>query len=84
MRLLGALVLLAVFASLSGCTVPSTYSKSITVKKDASGQVIGIEETETVVQGQFQGYPLKFEHLKGIQPTYDSGSQAPVKMPRSR
>ena len=83
MRLFGALVLLALSASFSGCTVPTTYSKSITVKKDASGKVLETEETETVVQPGGQGYPIRFEHLQGIQPTYEQTNTS-VKMPRSR
>ena len=68
MRQFKALVLLAFAASLSGCTVPTTYSKSVTVKKDATGNVLEIAETETVIQPGGQGYLLRFEHLKGIQP----------------
>lgn len=68
MRQLKALVLLAFVVSLSGCTVPTTYSKSIVVRKDATGKVIEIVETEAVVQPGGYGYPVQFEHLKDIKP----------------
>lgn len=64
-----ALILFAVAVSLSGCTVPTTYSKSIAVKKDAAGNVLETVETETVLQHGGQGYPVKFEHLKGVRPS---------------
>lgn len=83
MRLFGALVLLVVSASFSGCTVPTTYSKSITVKKDASGKVLETLETATVVQSGGQGYLLRFENLKDVQPTYEQ-TYTPINMPRSR
>lgn len=66
MRQLNALVLFAFVVCLSGCVVPSNYSKSIVVKKDASGKVLEIVETETVLQ-HGQGYPIKFEYLKDVQ-----------------
>jgi uncharacterized cupredoxin-like copper-binding protein len=59
MVVLGALV--------SGC-VSTTYTKSISVTKDATGNVIQTVETETVMQPNQQGWPVKFEHLKGVQP----------------
>lgn len=68
MRQLTAIALLLFAASLSGCTVPTTYSKSISVKKDATGKVLEIVETETVVQPGGHGYPVQFEHFKGIKP----------------
>jgi len=61
--------MLAFAVSLSGCTVPRTYSKSVTVRKDANGNVLEIAETETVVQPGSQGYPVQFEHLKDVKPT---------------
>lgn len=51
---------------LTGC-VQSTYSKTITVTKDAHGAVLGSVETETVVQPA-QGYALKLDLIKGVQP----------------
>lgn len=71
MRLFGAIVLLAFVSSLSGCTVPTTYSKSISVKKDASGNILERVETETVVQPG-QGYPVQFELFQGVQPSASS------------
>jgi hypothetical protein len=82
MRLFGALVLLTFAASFSGCTVPTTYSKSISVKKDATGNVLETVESETIVQAGGVGYPVRFEHLKGIQPK--ASQQEPSLMPRSR
>lgn len=68
MSKLRVLVLLACVVSLIGCTVPTTYSKSISVKKDADGKVLETVETETVVQAGGVGYPVRFEHIRGIQP----------------
>jgi hypothetical protein len=68
MRQFKVLVLLAFAVSLSGCTVPTTYTKSIAVKKDANGKVIETVETEAVIQPGGQGYPVRFEHLKGVSP----------------
>jgi len=52
---------------LSGCVVQSTYSKTVTVTKDPSGEVLNIVETETVVQPA-QGYPLELKLIDGVQP----------------
>jgi hypothetical protein len=82
MRQFKALVLLAFVASLSGCTVPTTYSKSVAVKKDTTGNVLEIVETETVVQYGGQGNPVRFEHLLGIQPV--QGSQGGSDLHRKR
>lgn len=57
--------LLVSIVLLSGC-VQSTYSKTITVNKDANGVVLGSVETETVVQPA-QGYALKLDLIKGVQ-----------------
>ena len=81
MRQFKALVLLAFAASLAGCTVPTTYSKSVSVKKDPTGNVLEVVETETVVQTGGHGYPIRFEYLKDIQPAQSnqSGSDLPRK-----
>lgn len=47
----------------TGC-VQTMYTKSITIKKDASGNVIGTEETEGVTQPGQQPKYIQFEHLK--------------------
>jgi hypothetical protein len=62
-------ILLGVFTAMigAGC-VSTTYSKSITVTKDSTGKIIQTTETETVVQPHGQGWPVKFEHLHGVQP----------------
>ena len=72
MKYYPTLVLLCFLIVLGGCTVPTTYSKSVSVKKDASGKVLEVVETETVVQPGGQGYPLKFELLKDVQPVFRS------------
>ena len=51
----------------TGC-VATTYSKSVTVTRDADGKIVQTVETEAVVQPGGQGWPVKFEHLKGVQP----------------
>ena len=63
-----ALGLFAFAVLLLGCTVPTTYTKSISVKKDATGKVLETVETEAVVQPGGVGYPLQFEYLKGVKP----------------
>ncbi|MFG3692071.1 hypothetical protein ACGFZ6_01590 [Stutzerimonas stutzeri] len=63
-RYLAALVASAL---LTGCVVQSTYSKTVTVTKDANGNILNITESETVVQPA-QGYPIKLQLVKGVQP----------------
>ena len=58
---------LAAAALLTGCVVQSTYTKTVTVTKDPSGKVLNITETETVVQPA-QGYPVKLQLIKNVQP----------------
>ncbi|WP_434603111.1 hypothetical protein J3P85_07250 [Pseudomonas sp. Z1-12] len=65
MKLNAALLLLAITA-LSGC-VQTAYSKSISVTKDAEGRIVQTVETETITQPG-QGYQMKLEKIKGIQP----------------
>jgi outer membrane lipoprotein SlyB len=60
------LALIAASATLSGCVVQSSYSKTISVTKDAQGKVVQTVETETVVQPG-QGYPMRLQLIKGIQ-----------------
>ena len=59
--------ILLVVSSLAGCVVQSTYSKTVTVTKDADGRVLNIVESETVTQPA-QGFPLKLHLVKGVQP----------------
>ncbi|WP_369991360.1 hypothetical protein [Pseudomonas xanthosomatis] len=61
------LALFATSAAMSGCVVQSSYSKTIAVTKDAEGKVVQTVETETVVQPG-QGYPMRLQLIKGIQP----------------
>ncbi|MEB6589600.1 hypothetical protein MXM82_10705 [Pseudomonas asiatica] len=58
---------MAASAALSGCVVQSSYSKTIAVTKDADGKVLQTVESETVVQPG-QGYPMRLQLIKGIQP----------------
>ncbi len=51
----------------SGC-VSTTYTKTVTVTKDADGKIVQIVESESIMQPNQQGWPVKFEHLKGVQP----------------
>jgi hypothetical protein len=51
----------------SGC-VATTYTKSVAVTKDSDGKIIQTVETEGIVQPGGQGWPVKFEYLKGVQP----------------
>jgi hypothetical protein len=53
--------------SVFGC-VSTQYEKSIAVTKDASGKITSVTETERVVQPNQTGWPVKFEHLKAVQP----------------
>jgi len=61
-----AILFLAI--GVSAC-VQTNYSKMVSVTKDESGKIIQTVETEGVVQPGGNGWPIKFEHLKGIQPT---------------
>jgi hypothetical protein len=65
----------------TGC-VSTTYTKTISVTKDENGKVIQTIETESVTQPNQQGWPVKFEHLKGVQP-FDSKPTAPAKAPKT-
>lgn len=59
-------VLLLALTTLTGC-VQTAYSKSVSVTRDADGRVVQTVETETVTQPG-QGYQMKLEKIKGIQP----------------
>uniref|UniRef100_UPI003F5C2795 hypothetical protein n=1 Tax=Pseudomonas guariconensis TaxID=1288410 RepID=UPI003F5C2795 len=64
------LILMSIIAAstaLSGCVVQSSYSKTVAVTKDADGKIVQTIETETVVQPA-QGYPMRLQLIKGIQP----------------
>ncbi|WP_265945711.1 hypothetical protein [Dechloromonas sp. A34] len=67
MKKLPVFVVLTAAISLSGC-VATTYAKSIAVTKDANGNIIQTVETEGVVQPGGQGWPVKFQYLKGVKP----------------
>ncbi|TWI45750.1 hypothetical protein IQ22_04577 [Pseudomonas duriflava] len=67
MNFIKSLAVVALFGSLTGCVVQSTYSKTVTVTKDETGRVIQTVESETVTQPA-QGYPIKLQLVKGVQP----------------
>lgn len=67
MKLLSVFFTLAIASAVGGC-VSTTYTQSISVKKDANGKIIDITETEAVVQPNQQGWPVKFKYLKGVRP----------------
>ena len=54
---------------LVGC-VPMTYTKSVTVQKDANGKITGSTETETLSEAHSEtpristASPMQYEHLK--------------------
>ncbi|KJZ44732.1 hypothetical protein PS943_01973 [Pseudomonas fluorescens] len=62
-----ALTIIFLMLTMNGCVVQSTYSKTVAVTKDADGRVIQTVESETVVQPA-NGYPLRLEKIKGVQP----------------
>jgi len=51
---------------LCGC-VSTQYEKAISITRDANGNVISRTETERVIQPNQSGWPVKFDHLKGVQ-----------------
>ncbi|WP_342030341.1 hypothetical protein [Pseudomonas sp. CFBP 13719] len=65
MKCSAAIVLLATTA-LAGC-VQTAYTKSVSVTKNADGRIVQTVETETVTQPG-QGYQMKLEKIKGVQP----------------
>src|SRR5947209_13871709 len=64
-----------------GC-VATAYTKTVTVTKDAAGNVTQTVETETVSQPG-QGWPVKFEHLQGVQSAAKEIKTASPKQPAS-
>ncbi len=61
------LVILCAASLLTGC-VSTTYTKTVQVTKDASGNVVSTVITESVMQPYQEGWPVHFEYLKGVQP----------------
>jgi len=59
------ITLLAALFALTGC-VQTQFQKNVTVVKDAQGNLVSTTITETVIQ-RGQGWPVKFENLKGVQ-----------------
>lgn len=53
---------------LCGGCVNMIYEKTVAVTRDGNGVITQTTETETVVQKNQQGWPVKLEHLKGGQP----------------
>lgn len=62
-----ALTIVFLMLTMNGCVVQSTYSKTVAVTKDAEGRIVQTVESETVVQPA-NGYPLRLEKIKGVQP----------------
>lgn len=52
---------------MAGC-VPTTYHKTVEVMKDADGKVTGTKITESVIQPNQSGYPVKFDYILGVNP----------------
>jgi len=50
----------------AGC-VSTTYTKTITVTKDAAGRTTGTVITESITQPNQSGWPVKFEYMKDVQ-----------------
>jgi hypothetical protein len=61
------ILIIGLAALCSGC-VATQYQKSISVTKDATGNIVSTVETESVIQPNQSGWPVKFEYLKGVQP----------------
>ena len=59
---------LAAVLLLSGCVVPTTYTKTVSVKRDVDGKIVETFETESVTQPRQHGFPIKFQYFEGIQP----------------
>ncbi len=59
------ILIISLVISISGCAVETVYTKSITVTKDATGQIVERIEPETVSQPG-TGWPVKFEYLEGV------------------
>jgi len=66
MKIKSILLFLAPFL-ICGC-VNTQYEKSVTVTKDANGNIVSRVEHEGVIQPNQQGYPVKFEYLNGVKP----------------
>ena len=59
--------LLVVLLLTSGC-VSTTYHKFVSVTKDKDGNVISTTTVEGVSQPGQDGWPVKMDLLKGVQP----------------
>lgn len=70
-------ILLAALGLLTGC-VQTQFYKSVTVTKDADGNITGRQETEAITQPG-STWPMHFEHLK-VGPDF-GGTGGPAKSP---
>ncbi len=61
-------ILIATSLLLLASCVNTQYQKTITVSKDTNGKITGTVETESIIQPNQSGYPVKFQYLKDIQP----------------
>ena len=67
MKIKSLIILIVMPLLICGC-VSTTYTKTVQVTKDASGNIVSRTETESVIQPNQQGYPVKFEYLNGVKP----------------
>jgi len=62
-----SLLVLGLLLVLLGACVTTQFEKSVTVRKDADGNVVETVETESVIQPNQWGTLVKFKYLKGVQ-----------------
>ena len=66
-RSIAAIVIASVVVMITGC-VPITYTKSVTVHKDANGKILSIEEHESITEPHSE--------MKKIKPIDDTTFQS--------
>ena len=62
-----AILLVTAGAVLAGC-VSTTYTKTVVVRTDAAGRVLERTVTESIIQPNQSGYPVKMEYIKEVHP----------------
>jgi len=65
-KITGALVLMVASAVLLNGCVPMSYTRSITVHKDANGNITGTDEYESITESHSE--TPKIKELKGSEP----------------
>jgi hypothetical protein len=63
LRIVSLLAITAATVGLTGCTAV-TYTKSVSVKKDAAGKVIEQVEFESITEPHSETGKINFEYLK--------------------